>query len=88
MQKACKKSYLKQFLIKFSFQLFKERIDEVCPISGLARLLLNQLANYPWVPIIYKQYLFAVAFSYREAELPHNNQVVLPCGRQLDIFRV
>jgi hypothetical protein len=88
MQKACKKSYLKQFLIKFSFQIFKERVDEVCEISGLARILLNQLANYPWVPIIYLQFLFAVAFSYREAELPHNNQVELPCGRHIDLFRV
>ena len=79
---------LKTIFNKFSFQIFKERVDEVCEISGLARILLNQLANYPWVPIIYLQFLFAVAFSYREAELPHNNQVELPCGRHIDLFRV
>ena len=87
MQKALE-SYLKQFLIKFSFQIFKERSDEVVEISGLARILLNQLVNYPWVPLVYLQFLYSVAFSFREAELPHNDQVELPCGRHIHLFRV
>ena len=46
-------------------------------ISGLSRILLNQLVNIPWVPLLYVQYLYSLAFEFREAELPHNEQVVL-----------
>ena len=79
---------LKTKFNKFSFRIFKERSDEVVEISGLARILLNQLVNFQWVPLVYLQFLFAVAFSFREAELPHGDQSELPCGSHIHLFRV
>ena len=57
-------------------------------ISGLSRILLNQLVNIPWIPLVYLQFLYSLAFNFREAELPHNEQVELACGRHIHLFRV
>ena len=47
-------------------QKFPERLNEVVEISGLARLLFTTLCRCPFVPTVYKMFLFAVCQDERD----------------------
>ena len=64
-----------------------ERVEQILPISGLSRILLNSVVNLEFVPIEYKSFVFATSAEFREGELPHEAICSLPSGHILNVLQ-
>ena len=58
------------------------RLEEIASISGLARIMFTSTVNKQWISPLVKAYWYALAWEFRDSELPHRRSTFLSSGHQ------
>ena len=64
----------------------EDRMAELAPVSGLARIMFTSTVDKEWVNPTMKAYWFALSWAPREREIPLVESTILSTGHHLSVF--
>ena len=64
----------------------EDRMAELAPVSGYARIMFTSTVNKKWVHPTMKAYWFVLSWAPRAREMPHVESTILSTGHHLSVF--